>query len=148
MSARALLALCLTLIRAGVAHAEMPMATLYTWHCSGCHGAAGHGVPLAGIPDLAYSGAYLLVPQGRAYLIQVPGVSQSKLDDATAAAMLNWALARFSAANLPANFKPYSTAEIRRLRANVASDAETQRKVIVASLRKLGKLPVDYVPAR
>jgi mono/diheme cytochrome c family protein len=148
MIARAALAFGIGLACADAAQAERPMATLYTWHCSGCHGASGHGIPKAGIPDLAYSGAYLAMPQGRAYLIQVPGISQSKLGDATAAAMLNWVLARFSAANLPANFKPYSTAEIRRLRANVASDAETQREVILAGLRKMGKLPADYVPAR
>lgn len=126
------------------AQAKMPLPALYTLHCSGCHGAAGHGVPASGIPDLAYAGAYLSVPQGRAYLIQVPGISQSRLNDATAADMLNYVLARFSTATLPADFVPYTEAEITRLRANAASDAETQRAAILAALRKVNKLPEAY----
>ncbi len=122
----------------------MPLATLYTLHCSGCHGAAGHGVASAGIPDLAYSGSYLAVPQGRAYLVQVPGISQSRLDNATAAAMLNYVLARFSASGLPRGFTPYTPAEIANLRATVASDAETQRAAILAGLEKIGRLPAAY----
>jgi mono/diheme cytochrome c family protein len=55
------------------------MQTTYTLHCSGCHGAQGHGVPDAGIPDLHDSGAYVAIPAGRAYLVQVPGLSQSRL---------------------------------------------------------------------
>jgi len=137
----------LALLFASAAHAEMPVSTLYTLHCSGCHGASGHGVPSAGIPDLAYAGAYLRVPQGRAYLVQVPGISQSRLDDATAAQMLNYVLARFSRSNLPPDFVPYNEGEIANLRANAASDAETQRDIILADLKKLGRLPPAYTPS-
>ena len=28
---------------------EMTLPTLYTLHCSGCHGEAGHGVPASGV---------------------------------------------------------------------------------------------------
>jgi hypothetical protein len=134
---------CLLLL-APAAHAKMPLATVYTLHCSGCHGTSGHGVPSAGIPDLSYAAAYLAVPQGRAYLIQVPGISQSRLDDATAAAMLNYVLARFSAADMPQDFAPYSGSEIHRLRTDAASDAETQRRDILAGLQKIGRLPAAY----
>ncbi len=112
----------------------MPLAAKYTLHCSGCHGAAGHGVPAAGIPDLAYAGSYVVLPEGRAYLAQVPGISQARLDDATAAQMLNYVLARFSAASLPPNFVPYTEAEMHVLRADKASDAETRRAAILAGL--------------
>jgi hypothetical protein len=136
----------LAMLTAGApgAHAEMPMATLYTLHCSGCHGASGHGVPRAGIPDLGDAGAYVALPQGRAYLIQVPGISQSRLNDATAAAMLNYVLARFSAAELPKDFAPYTEAEVKRLRSKAASDATTQRAAVLAGLRAAGKLPAAY----
>jgi hypothetical protein len=139
MTPRASLAFGIAILCASVAHGEVPMATLYTLHCSGCHGANGHGVPRARIPDLANSASYLAVPQGRAYLIQVPGIAQSRLDDATAAAMLNWVILRFSVPPLPRDFTLYTGAEIHRLRPNAASDAETQRAVILASLRQMRK---------
>ena len=136
MTGRWLLA-ALMLSPAQGARAEMGLAAMYIWHCSGCHGAAGHGVPAAGIPDLAYAGSYVALPQGRAYLVQVPGISQSRLDDAAAARMLNYVLMRFSAARLPAGFLPYSAAEVGRLRVDRASDAETRRAAILAGLRAL-----------
>jgi mono/diheme cytochrome c family protein len=125
---------------------EPGLATLYTWHCSGCHGTAGQGVPAAGIPDLHDAGSYVALPEGRAYLAQVPGISQSRLDDATAARMLNYVLARFSAASLPANFPPYTAAEVARLRADKASDAETRRAAILAGLKRQGRVPPNYRP--
>jgi mono/diheme cytochrome c family protein len=128
------------------AHAEMNLPTLYTLHCSGCHGAAGHGVPAAGIPDLRDAGSYVILPEGRAYLAQVPGISQSRLDNETAARILNWALFRFSAASLPPGFVPYTAEEVGRLRTDKASDAETRRAAILVGLRKMGRLPADYVP--
>ncbi len=126
----------------------MTLPALYTLHCSGCHGASGHGVPARGIPDLALAGSYVVLPEGRTYLVQVPGISQSRLDDATAARILNYVLTRFSAADLPADFRPYSAAEVTGLRAQAASDAETRRAAILAELRKLGRLPAGYEPGR
>jgi mono/diheme cytochrome c family protein len=123
----------------------MGLPALYTLHCSGCHGAGGHGVPARGIPDLKDAGSYVVLPEGRAYLVQVPGISQSRLDDAAAARMLNYVLGRFSAADLPGGFVPYSTGEVAKLRAaDRASDAETRRARILAGLRALGKLPAGY----
>ncbi len=124
----------------------MNLPTLYTLHCSGCHGAGGHGVPAAGIPDLHDAGSYVILPEGRAYLAQVPGISQSRLDNETAARILNWALLRFSAASLPPGFVPYTAEEVGRLRTDKASDAENRRAAVLVGLRKLGRLPTDYVP--
>jgi mono/diheme cytochrome c family protein len=140
----------LALIAAGPARADAGLATLYTWHCSGCHGAGGHGVPAAGIPDLHDAGSYVALPEGRAYLAQVPGISQSQLDDATAARLLNYVLARFSAGSLPAGFAPYTAAEVGLLRANRASDAETRRAAILAALKRTGRLgdSRDYINPR
>ena len=128
----------------GSARAEMGLPALYTLHCSGCHGAAGFGVPARGIPDLHHAGSYVVLPAGRAYLVQVPGISQSHLDDAMAARMLNYVLARFSAADLPADFTPYTAAEVSTLRADKASDAETRRALVLDGLRRMGRLPADY----
>jgi len=135
---------------AGIAastHADMPLQTLYTLNCSGCHGARGQGVPEAGIPDLNDAGRYVRTELGRKYLIQVPGLSQSRLDDATAARLLNWVLHEFSANRLPADFAPYTTEEVTRFRSDKASDAKTRRDAILAELRRRGLLEPGYDPA-
>ena len=120
---------------AGVAHADPSLQTLYTLNCSGCHGAGGHGVPTAGIPDLNDAGSYVSTALGREYLIEVPGLSQSRLNDAIAARLLNWVLLKFSADRLPKAFKPYTSAEVTHFRANKLSDPNTRRQAILAELR-------------
>jgi hypothetical protein len=120
--------------------AEQSLQTLYTLNCSGCHGAGGQGVPEAGIPNLNEAGRYVRTRLGREYLIEVPGLSQSRLDDATAARLLNWVLRQFSAASLPADFKSYSTAEVTRFRADKVSDPKARRDAILAELRGRGLL--------
>ena len=52
----------------------------YLLHCAGCHGAEGGGVPSVGVPPLDCQTAALAQrAEGRAYLVQVPGVAQSAL---------------------------------------------------------------------
>jgi hypothetical protein len=127
------LALCLSLL-ASPAIGNPPLSSSYTQHCSGCHGTDGSGVPEKGIPNLADAGLYAGTPDGRAYLVQVPGISQSRLDDAAASAMLNYVLNRFASAHLPRDFRPYTAQEVGVLRANKASDAARRRQVLLAHL--------------
>jgi mono/diheme cytochrome c family protein len=144
---RRLLAAAAFVTLATPARADMPLQTLYTLNCSGCHGAKGQGVPEAGIPNLNDAGRYIRTELGRKYLIQVPGLSQSRLDDATAARLLNWVLLEFSANRLPADFTPYTTEEVTRFRSDKASDAKTRRDAILAELRSRGLLESGYDPA-
>jgi hypothetical protein len=128
------IAACAGLITA--ARADMPMLTVYTLNCSGCHGARGQGVPEVGIPDLNDAGLFVRTELGREYLIQVPGLAQSRLDDATAARLLNWILHQFSANRLPTDFTPYTAEEVSHFRADKASDAKTRRDAILAEMRR------------
>ncbi len=116
------------------AAAHSSLLSTYTLHCSGCHGTQGAGVPEKGIPNLAEASSYVGTPAGRAYLAQVPGISQSRLDNETAARMLNYVLQRFS--TLPPDFKPYTAFEVGILRADKASDASTRRKALLEAARK------------
>jgi hypothetical protein len=125
------LAFCLLAFPAA---AEPSLLSTYTLHCSGCHGTQGAGVPEKGIPNLADAGLYADTPEGRAYLAQVPGISQSRLDNETAARMLNYVLRRFSAGNLPAGFRPYTGAELAVLRTHKASDAARRRQALLAQV--------------
>lgn len=84
--------------------------------CQGCHRADASGTP-ATTPAMAnIIGRFLTVPGGREYLAQVPGVATAALPDQEVAELLNWTLFRFDAAHIPDDFKPYTTAEVARLR--------------------------------
>jgi mono/diheme cytochrome c family protein len=134
-----LVAVCALILVVRPAEAAQSLLATYTLHCSGCHGTLGAGVPEKGIPNLADAGLYAGTPAGRTYLAQVPGISQSRLDDETAARMLNYVLRRFSAANLPAGFRPYTATEMAVLRAQKASDAVRRRQAILAQMAPPGQ---------
>ena len=89
----------------------------WTLNCQGCHRPDGTG-SAATAPSLAGTVArFLSVPGGREYLGRVPGVATSPLSNADLSEVMNWMLWRFDKEHLPANFQPYTTAEIGLLRA-------------------------------
>ncbi len=99
-------------------------------HCAGCHKADGAGQSGV-VPSLVGSARFLGVPGGREFLVRVPGVAQSPLDDAALAAVLNWSLARFSARELPADFAGYTAEEVAALRAHPLVDVEATRRELL-----------------
>jgi len=59
-------------------------------HCMGCHLADGSGQP-GRVPSVRRSLIlFSTSPEGRDYVIRVPGVAQSPLSDEDTAALLNW----------------------------------------------------------
>jgi hypothetical protein len=106
---------------------QMPVATQYALHCSGCHGLAGHGLASNGIPDLSEAWRYAGSAAGRNYLVAVPGVAASRLNDEDAAAMLNWVISQFCSGNLASGFTHFTAAEVASERRNIASDAPRRR---------------------
>jgi hypothetical protein len=126
-------ALILLVVTSGTAGAYAPNVE-YALNCQGCHRADGAGTP-GTVPPLVDSVArFLAAPGGREYLVQVPGVAQAPLDDATLAAVMNWMLKRFDEAHLPADFVPYDAGEIGRLRGKPLTDVETVRKRLLATI--------------
>ena len=130
--AGALLELVLAVVlAAGPANAVSGPALDYTLECAGCHRADGSGTP-GSVPALRDSVArFLAVPGGREYLARVPGAAQAPLDDAALAAVLNWMLDHFDAANVPSGFIPYTGAEVGPLRARPLVDVEGTRKQLL-----------------
>ena len=123
---RALFAMFALASVASAANAWSP-ATNYRLLCEGCHLADGTASP-GKVPALANSVArFLRVPEGRAFLVRVPGVANAALGDADLAALLDWTLRRFDAANLPADFAPYTADEVRRWRAEPLVDVAPER---------------------
>ena len=85
-------------------------------YCQGCHGADG-SLSTPGMPALRGQVArYLGVPDGRARLVQVPGVANASLSDARMAATLNWMLATFDGEHLPEDFRAFTGEEVGALR--------------------------------
>lgn len=109
----------------------------WTLNCQGCHRIDGSGDAQTA-PSLAGIVAqFLLVPGGREYLARVPGVATSPFSDADLAELLNWMLWRFDAADLPADFKPYTAEEMHALRAApLRLEANAQRTALLETLKR------------
>lgn len=131
-AASAAVACALVLVPLGAARAD-PAAD-YMLHCRGCHGPAGEGAPGAAPSFRHFVARFLSVPGGREYLIRVPGTAQSELDDARTATLLTWLLYEFSAAEVPADFEPYSAAEVARNRRAPLMDVGAARRALVAAM--------------
>ena len=106
----------------------------YILNCMGCHLVDGSGAPPA-IPRLkGRVGYYLTIPQGRAYLAQVPGAANSLLDDRQLTAVLNWIVDEFAGASRPPQFKPYSVDEVAQYRRSRPDDIDALRHTLAAQI--------------
>ena len=112
----------------------------WTLNCQGCHRPDGSGSE-GTAPSLAGTVAkFLHVPGGREYLGRVPGVATSPLSDKDLAEVLNWMLWRFDAGHIPADFEPYTPAELGSLRTHpLRIEASRLRRDL---LKKADRLPV------
>jgi hypothetical protein len=89
----------------------------YVEHCSGCHGMQGNSAP-AEIPVLRDRvGYFMCTPEGRDYLIRLPNVAYSAItDNQELADMMNFVVFGLGGASAPKGAKPFSAAEVARLR--------------------------------
>ena len=72
-----------------------PPAFAYLLPCSGCHIEDGSGDPPE-VPDLREDLDILLqTAQGRAYLLQVPGITDSPINAEEMAGLMNWMITKF-----------------------------------------------------
>ena len=94
----------------------------YLLHCSGCHLPNGIGDP-PNAPSLRDTiGKIVATPEGRDYIIRVPGSSQTPMSDEQLADVLNWMLTEFNSDTLPREFKPLSAREVSRSRSKILTD--------------------------
>jgi mono/diheme cytochrome c family protein len=116
----------------------------YMLYCMGCHGAEARGVP-GKVPPLAITlGRFMRTPEGRNYVLRVPGAANSVLSDAQLAAVLNWLAGRYGAAHEPQPL-PFSASEVARARHVPLADALATRRAVVRSLAATGPAPAaDY----
>lgn len=109
----------------------------YILKCQGCHQPDGGG-NMANTPPLKGEVArFLHVEGGREFLARVPGVATVDLDDQRLAEVLNWTLYRFDAGHVPADFRPYTAAEMARLRrAPLRLERADVREKLVSGIRR------------
>lgn len=144
--AGALAALLLTGV-AGPAFGQGPVAERraaidYMQHCSGCHGMDGAGSPDHGIPDFrGQIGYFPRLPEGRAFLMQVPGLLNSGLSHERRAAVTTWLVQRFAGASLAPGFLPYTADEARHYRETRPADVSAARRKLYEELLAAGLTP-------
>ncbi|MFO1116135.1 MAG: cytochrome c [Beijerinckiaceae bacterium] len=116
-------------------------ANLYLLHCAGCHLTDGSGSKIGRVPPFpGMLGPIAGAKDGRAYVVLVPGVANTDLSDADAAAVLNYALAQWGG---DATFKPYTADEVRAIRTRQVDDIADMRRRIAAELKPRG-VSIDY----
>lgn len=121
MRAYALL-IALTALPLCASAADDDVRANYLFSCRGCHLADGSGVPPE-VPSLRNSlGKLAASPRGREYLMRVPGVLQSRLNDEQLADVINYILTEFNAETLPDNFTPVSAVEVTAARKQILAD--------------------------
>ena len=119
---------------AGVAIPERARQN-YMLKCQGCHRADASGDARTSPAMAGTVARFLGVDGGRDYLARVPGVATAVLDDAALAELLNWTLYRFDRAHLPADFKPYTAAEIGRARTRpLRTEAAATRAALMTKI--------------
>ncbi len=102
-------------------------AVNFQLNCMGCHLADGSG-EAGRVPSLRRSLVlFSATPEGRHYVIRVPGVAQSPLSDAETAALLNWMARNLSDVALPTGFADYTEAEVKELRSHPLAQVSVMR---------------------
>ena len=112
-------------------------------HCQGCHlpDATGFGDEVPRMKD--FVGYFTHSPEGREFLVRVPGVATAALPDDQLAELMNWLLLSFSADQLPENFVSFTVAEIAVLRRDLIANPGKVRKRILKEIADTVPLPAS-----
>jgi hypothetical protein len=103
--------------------------------CMGCHHVDGAGEP-GRVPSVRGTLVpFSSLPQGRDFVMRVPGVAQSPLNDEELAALLNWMARNLSDVPVGPDFIDYTAEELGRVRhrplVELAATRERLLKLVV-----------------
>ncbi len=119
--------------------------TNFILRCGGCHGMDGAGSEVGGIPDFRnYVGAFAHSEDGRRYVMHVPGVVGASLSDKQIADVMNYVMTTWGEASLPADYAPFTEAEVTMLRAEPVGDVVAYRRKVAADLMAQGIATAGY----
>ncbi|WLH37942.1 cytochrome C [Pseudomonas sp. FP2196] len=124
-----------------IAQANYSVGVNYQLQCAGCHLPDGTGSAANDTPRMAgFVGNFLKVPGGREFLVRVPGMSQSALNNAQLADLLNWLLREdgMAGASAPKHYQPYSADEVARLRHETMLNLPGTRAQLIKEMRAQG----------
>lgn len=113
----------------------------YELQCAGCHLADGTGAKVSDVPKMKdFVGNFLKVEGGREFLIRVPGMSMSALNDAQLASLINWMMSPdgMAGASVPEHFKPFTTEEVAAIRHKAMLNLPGTRTELIAKMRDQG----------
>jgi mono/diheme cytochrome c family protein len=123
-----------------VAHASP--AQDYMLNCMGCHGTAAQGVP-GKVPPLANAlSRFMRTPEGRNYVLRVPGAANSALSDAQLAAVLNWLAVTYDSSASANQLAPFTSTEVSLLRHQPLISVLATRSQVVRNLANTGPAPL------
>ncbi len=125
------------------AHGAQAARNHFNWqmNCQGCHHPNGEGNAARDIPPLEALETFQRLPEGRAFLIQVPGMSRSKLSDEELTQMANWMMEEFATPQTDEDWQPYSVREVARLRRSpITEGVRDYRKKLMVRL-EIAKAP-------
>jgi cytochrome c553 len=135
---RAAAVACAATAFAGTATQAGP-AQDYILNCMGCHGTQAEGVP-GKVPPLANMlSRFMRTPEGRNYVLRVPGAANSALSDAQLAAVLNWLAVTYDSGT--ANLEPFTIEEVSAARRNPLVSVLATRSAVVRGLATTGSAP-------
>ncbi|MGF0238621.1 hypothetical protein ACQR3P_06950 [Rhodococcus sp. IEGM1300] len=124
-----------------IAEAGYSVGVNYQLQCAGCHLGNGMGSPANDTPRMAgFVGNFLKVPGGREFLVRVPGMSQSALNNAQLADLLNWLMREDGMAgkSTPVNYQPFSAEEVTVLRQKAMLNLPGTRAGLIKEMRAQG----------
>jgi hypothetical protein len=119
---------------------------IFIQHCSGCHGLNGDGGgATSGIPRFRdFVGAFAGDELGRTYVLHVPGIANTSLDDETIATVVNYVMTTWGGTSLPKQFRAFTKGEVEARRRYPVSDIVALRREVVARLRARGISTATY----
>ncbi|SDO13053.1 cytochrome C [Pseudomonas jinjuensis] len=113
----------------------------YQLQCAGCHLGDGEGSAANDTPRMKdFVGNFLKVDGGRQFLVRVPGMSQSALNDAQLADLINWIMREDGMAgkSMPANYQPYTEQEVAAIREDAMLNLPATRAGLISQMRAKG----------
>jgi len=111
----------------------------YKLQCMGCHTPDGAGVP-GRVPSIRTTLLpFARMPEGRRFLVQVPGSAQSTLNNAELAELLNWMIQNLSTAPGKPDYKRFTEEEVAGYRPHALVAVRATRERLLAAQSSTGK---------
>lgn len=124
-----------------IAQAGYSTPVNYQLQCAGCHLGDGTGSKANDTPKMKdFVGNFLKVEGGREFLVRVPGMSQSALNNAQLADLLNWLMRKDGMAgkSMPEHYQPYTEAEVAAVRKVALLNLPDTRAGLIKQMREKG----------